>query len=323
MLINCAAYQDGKKLADIPKPDISDYIDRHDCFVWVALKDPEPAELLEMQEEFSLHDLALEDVRKGHQLPKIEEYGDTLFVVIHLLELDAENNINVGEIGIFVGANYVLSVRNHSNLQFLNVRERCEREPHLLKFGAGFVLYALMDAVIDRYFPIVHHLEAELERIEAKIFSGGSNNHASIEEIYDLKRKLILIQHSISPLFDAVFRLHGGRVPLVCRDMQEYYRDIFDHLERITKNIDAMRDILNTAIQVNLSMISLNETAITKKLAAWAALFAAPTMVAGIYGMNFEHMPELKMAFGYPAALSLMVILDIGLWLHFRKVGWL
>ncbi|QZA78663.1 magnesium/cobalt transporter CorA [Deefgea tanakiae] len=323
MLINCAVYQYGKKVADIPKPEISDYIEQSDAFVWVALRDPEPEELDEMREEFGLHELAIEDVQKGHQMPKVEEYGQTLFVVLHLLELDAEGKIQIGEVGIFVGSNYVLSIRNRSRTNFLNVRERCEREPHLLEHGAGFVLYALMDAVIDRYFPIIRALEAELENIEAKIFSGDSTTRASIEEIYMLKRKLMIVQHSVNPLHEAITRLHGGRVPHVCSPLQEYYRDLDDHLGRITHSIEGIRDMLNTAIQVNLSMISLSESAVTKKLAAWAALFAVPTMIAGVYGMNFEHMPELKWAFGYPAALTLMVVLDIGLWFYFKRAGWL
>ncbi len=323
MLINCAAYQHGKKLADIPKADISEYITQPDCFVWVALRDPTPSELAEMHEEFGLHALAIEDVQKGHQLPKIEEYGSTLFVVLHLLEMDAAGEINVGEVGIFVDPHYVLSVRSHSNITFLNVRERCEREPQLLRHGAGFVLYALMDAVIDRYFPIIHALETELEEIEDKIFTDKNSTRASIEEIYSLKRKLTLVQHSVTPLLEAVSHLHGGRVPQICGDLQEYYRDLFDHLGRITRTIEGIRDMLNTAIQVNLSMISLNESAITKKLAAWAALFAVPTMVAGIYGMNFAEMPELKWQFGYPAALLLMVAMDVVLGLKFRRAGWL
>ncbi|PHV11704.1 magnesium/cobalt transporter CorA [Chitinimonas sp. BJB300] len=323
MLINCVAYQSGEKLADIPYTDISEYVQQPGCFVWVALRDPSAEELEEMRKEFGLHELALEDVSHGHQLPKIEEYGDTLFVVLHLLEMDATGKIIVGEVGVFVGPNYVLSVRSHSGINFLNVRERCEREPHLLKSGAGFVLYALMDAVIDRYIPIIHALEGELEQIEAKIFSGSAATRASIEEMYGLKRKLMLVQHSVTPLLEAVSRLYGGRVPQVCLDLQEYYRDIFDHLERISRTIDGLRDILSTALQVNLSMISLSESAVTKELAAWAALFAVPTMIAGIYGMNFEHMPELKWSLGYPLTLLLMAALDYALWWHFRRAGWL
>lgn len=323
MLINCAAYQDGKKLADIPQADISDYVQRPDCFVWVALKDPEPVELEEMRQEFGLHNLAVEDARHGHQLAKIEEYGDMLFVVLHLLEIDATGQLSTGEIDIFVGANYVLSIRSRSSITFLNVRARCEREPHLLKFGAGFVLYALMDAVVDRYFPVVQALEQELEGIEERMFTKGSSARDNIEALYGLKRKLMLVQHSTSPLEDAIGKLLGGRVPQVCAGMPEYYRDIYDHLERIVKHVEAIRDMLNTAIQVNLSLVSLDDSAITKKFAAYGALFAMPTLIAGVYGMNFNLMPELHWAYGYPVALLMMVALDLALWRRFRRAGWI
>jgi len=323
VLINCVAYQRGRKLADIPMAEISDRIAQPDQLVWVALRDPTPDELAEMREEFGLHELALEDVQKGHQMPKIEEYGATLFVVLHLLEMTDDGDINVGEVGVFVGANYVLSVRNRSKVGLLNVRQRCEAEPQLLDHGAGFVLYALMDAIVDRYFPIIHALEVELERIEERMFADHGATQASLEEIYGLKRKLMQVQHSVKPLLEAVTRLHGGRVPAFCVNLQEYYRDLDDHLERINRSVDGIRDMLNTAIQVNLSLISLHESAITKKLAAWAALFAVPTMIAGIYGMNFEWMPELKWHYGYPLALVAMVGIDLVLGRHFKRVGWL
>lgn len=323
MLINCVAYQNGKKLADIKQADISEYVHRPDCFVWVALKDPEAQELEEMRQEFELHELAVEDARNGHQRPKLEEYGDMLFVVIHLLELDAEGQVQVGEVDVFVGPNYVLSVRSHSSISFLNVRARAEHEPHLLQHGAGFVLYALMDAAVDRYFPIIDALERELEAIEDRMFAPQAQARSNIEALYELKRKLMQVQHSTAPLQETVSKLFGGRVPAVCADMQEYYRDIYDHLERIVKHTDAIRDMLTTAIQVNLSLISLDDSAITKKFAAYGALVAVPTMVAGVYGMNFEVMPELKWAFGYPMALFLMVVLDIILWRRFRTANWI
>ncbi|TCP13567.1 magnesium transporter [Crenobacter luteus] len=323
MLINCAAYQDGRKLADIPQTAIRDYVRRPDCFVWVALRDPEVVELEAMREEFGLHELAVEDAHNGHQRPKMEEYGDMLFVVVHLLEIGAAGQVRVGEVDIFVGANYVLSVRNRSNVGFLNVRDRCEREPHLLKFGSGFVLYALMDAAVDRYFPVINALEQELEQIEDGMFTKENSARDNIEALYALKRKLTLVQHSTTPLLETVHKLFGGRVPQVCVGMHEYYRDIYDHLERIVKQVEALRDMLNTAIQVNLSLISLDDSAITKKFAAYGALFAMPTMVAGIYGMNFEAMPELRWTYGYPLALAAMLGLDVLLWRRFRRAGWI
>ncbi len=321
MLITCAAYQDGRKLADLKSEEISNYVSRPDCFVWVALKDSAPEELASMQAEFGLHELAVEDAHHGHQRPKIDEYGDSLFVVMHTVEA-AGDEINIGEIDIFAGRNYVLSVRSHSERGLAEVRARCEREPELLRRGSGFVLYALMDAVVDRYFPVLDAMEDELERVEEKIFS-GSAPRANIEALYALKQKLMLLQHAVRPLLEGAGKLYGGRVPPVCIDTQEYYRDIYDHLFRINQTIDSLRDMVTTAISVNLSLITLQENETTKRLAAYAALVAIPTMIAGIYGMNFTHMPELSWAFGYPLAIGIMASIDSYLFYRFRKSGWL
>jgi len=321
MLINCVAYQDGKRLTDVEKTDIRRYVSHPECFVWVALYNPNPEELAEMQEEFGLHALAVEDAHHGHQRPKIDEYGDSLFCVLQTVEVAGEE-LNVGEVAIFVGANYVLSVRSRTEQGFENVRARCEREPHLLRHGAGFVLYALMDTVVDRYFPVVDTLEDELERIEERIFA-GSSPRGNIEALYTNKRKLTVLKHAVEPLIEAVGKLHGGRVPKVCNDTQDYFRDVYDHLVRINQSIDALRDTVTTAISVNLSLITLQENETTKRLAACAALVAVPTMIAGIYGMNFQHMPELRWLFGYPLALGSMLGIDLYLFYRFRKAGWL
>lgn len=321
MLINCVAYQDGKKLADIAPKDISDYVSRPECLVWVALSNPDPEELAEMQMEFGLHPLAVEDAHHGHQRPKIEEYGDSLFCVLQTVEV-AGDEINIGEVAIFAGPNFVLSVRSRTAQGFASVRARCEREPHLLKHGSGFVLYALMDTIVDRYFPVVDALEDELERIEEGIFA-GSSPRGNIEALYINKRKLTVLKHAVEPLIEGTSKLHGGRVPKVCTDTQDYFRDVSDHLVRINQSIDGLRDTVTTAISVNLSLITLQENETTKRLAAYAALVAVPTMIAGIYGMNFEHMPELKWLFGYPLALGSMFGIDLYLFFRFRKSGWL
>jgi magnesium transporter len=321
MLINCVAYQDGRKLADIPVADISDYVARDDAFVWVALRDATRDELEVMQEEFGLHELAVEDAGRGQQRPKIEEYGDSLFVVVKMLEL-REGELQLGEVDIFVGPNYVLSNRSNSTQDFLGVRARAEREPHLLQQGAGFVLYALMDAVVDRYFPIIDTLEVELEKIEERIFIRGSQQD-NIERLYELKRKVMTVRHTVAPLLDAIGKLHGGRVPAVCSNTQEYFRDVHDHLLRINSSLDTMRDTIGTAIQVNLSMVALEEGEVNTRLAAWAAIFAVLTAFAGLWGMNFKHMPELDWRFGYPAALTLMAVVCGSLYRRFKKAGWL
>lgn len=321
MLINCIAYQNGIKLADIPVEDISEYIVQPDCFVWVALRDATDAELCQMQEEFGLHDLAVEDARHGHQRPKIEEYGDALFVVMHMVSLQ-HDELTLGEVSIFVGRQFILSVRNRSEQHFLGVRERCEREPELLKLGAGFVLYALMDVVVDRYFPLVDALESRLEEIEAHIFDKGSAL-ANIEQLYALKRKVMVLKHAVAPLMEAAGKLYGGRVPPPCANTQEYFRDVSDHLTRINTALDAVRDTIGTAILVCQSTVTIEQSEVNKKLAAWAGIFGVATAFAGIWGMNFEVMPELKLQYGYP--LALLVIGGSGAYLYhrFKRAGWL
>src|SRR5262245_27354428 len=214
MLINCAAYREGKKLADIPREDIHKYLREPGAFVWVALKDPEPSELEEMQREFGLHELSVEDARFGHQRPKLEEYGDSLFAVVHTVEY-VEDELNVGEVSIFVGKNYVLTARNRTREGFANVRARAEREPQLLTQRSAFVLYALIDTVVDRYFPVLERLEDELEVVERYMFQGNpAREH--IESLYALRQKLTTLKHATGPLQEYVGKLHGGRVPEVC-----------------------------------------------------------------------------------------------------------
>jgi magnesium transporter len=322
MLVNCFAYQDGKRIADQFTPaDIGRFISRPECFVWVALKDPEPEEFAELEKQFGLHELAIEDASVGHQRPKIEEYGDSLFAVLHIVEM-VNDELVVGEVDIFVGHNYILSVRNRAEKGFTDVRARCEREPELLQLGSGFVLYALMDSVVDRYFPIVDALETELETLEERMFRGGAAR-TNIEDMYALKQKLMVLKHAVGPLLEGVGKLYGGRVPQICAGTQDYYRDVYDHLSRLNQSIDALREMVTTALSVNLSLITIAENETTKRLAGCAALVAVPTLVAGVYGMNFENMPELKWAYGYPLALAIMVVVDAYLFYRFRKAGWL
>ncbi len=324
MLISCVAYQNGRKLGDLPVEDISEYVSRPDCFVWVALADPSREEVALMAEEFGLHELAVEDAQKGHQRPKIEEYGDTLFAVLHVLDRKPDDPADfvVGELAVFAGRNFVLSVRRRTSQGFAAVRERAEREPEHLALGAGFVLYALMDAAVDRYFPVLEDLEESLEQLEDQIFR-ATPTRASIEAFYDLRYRLTVLSHAVGPLMDGVGKLFGGRVPAICVGAQEYFRDVYDHLQRLSSGISAVRDMLQTGIQVSLTLISLSESEATKQLAAWGALIAVPMMIAGVYGMNFEHMPELGWRFGYPWAIALMAGVDAFLYWRFRKAGWI
>ncbi len=235
---------------------------------------------------------------------------------------DGGEELLSGEVDIFVGRNYVLSVRQRTQLGFSAVRARAEREPELLQHGSGYVLYALMDNVVDRYFPILDSLETELETVEEQIFVRNAAR-SNIESLYALKQKLMVLKHAVDPLMEAVGRLYGGRVPQICSGMGEYFRDVYDHLHRIHLAIEGIREMQTTAIQVNLGMISLSESEVTKKLAAWAAIIAVPTMVAGIYGMNFKNMPELDWTYGYPVSVAIMVLVDVWLYFNFKKVKWL
>ena len=321
MLVNCVAYQDGHKVADIPVTRIREFINRPSGFVWVAVSDPEPSELEFLQSEFDLHPLAVEDAQNGHQRPKIEEYGASLFVVLHMLEIEGPE-LRVGEAAIFVGEHYVLSVRSGVSRGFSDVRARSEREPDLLRHGPAYVLYALMDAVVDRYFPVIDTLEDEIDAVEARIFA-GQTTRANIEALYDLKRKLMVLKHAAGPLTEATAKLQAGRVPPVCAGLVDYFRDVYDHLKRLNQSIENLRDTVTTATAVNLSLITLQESEVTKQLAAYAALAAVPTMIAGVYGMNFSQMPELQWAYGYPTVLGLMVAIDGYLFYRFRKARWL
>jgi len=325
MLLNCVAYQNGRKLAEIPVTDISDYVQRPDCFVWVALFEPSQEELDQMAEEFGLHELAVEDARHGHQRPKVEEYGESLFAVLHPVELetdeDGNETFNVGEVDIFVGPNYILSVRHRTKIGFSAVRARTEREPELLKHGAGFVFYALIDNVVDRYFPILDALETRLEQLEQRMFAAPASRR-QIEDLYELKGRLMTLKHAVAPLMQAVGKPYGGRVPHLCQGTQEYFRDVYDHLARINSAIESSREMLTTAIQVNLALIGISDNEVTKRLAAWGALITIPTLIAGVYGMNFKLMPELNWEWGYWYAVGMMVVVDVLLFFRFRKARW-
>lgn len=321
MLINCVAYENGVRLTDLTVEEISDYLKRPECFVWVALRDATPEELDKMKEEFSLHELAVEDARHGHQRPKLEEYGESVFVVMHLLEFN-NGESNLGELNVFVGPNYLLSVRNRSQQHFVEVRERCEREQHLLKEGSGFVLYALMDAVVDRYFPIIDQLESELEEIEEQIFNKGAAR-SNIEQLYSLKRKIMVLKHVVAPLMEVAGKLASSRGLVVCPNIRDYFRDVYDHLLRIDAAVDTVRDTIGTAIQVNLSIGAIESNEVSKRLAAWAGIFAVATALAGIWGMNFEHMPELKWEYGYPLAMLTIFLACLFLYIRLKRIGWL
>jgi len=323
MLINRALYRHGQRVSELEAAGSGPTATSSDCFVWVALHDASEEELAAFQAEFDLPDLAVEDALHGHQRAKVEEYENCLFAVAHMLEAGADGGIQVGQLAVFAGRQFVVSVRRDSSADFAGIRARAEREPELLGFGAGYVLYALLDAVVDRYFPIVERLEAELDAVEEEIFSAVGPGRENVERLYALKQKTTLVKHAVAPLLHDLGKLHGGRVPSQVSAVQDYIRDVADHLARINSSIDSLRDTIGTAVQVNLSLATINDATVMKRLAAWAAIFAVWTSFAGLWGMNFEFMPELKWTYGYPLALLVIAGTCAGLYRRFKQSGWL
>lgn len=323
MLINSVLYDDGRVVAEPALDGVAEALQRQAGFVWIALRDPTDDELHRLQHALDLPPLAVEDARKGHQRPKVEEYGDMLFAAMHLLEAGPEGELLMGEVHVFVGPRFIVSVRHRSNKGFLGVRGRAEREPELLRLGPGYVFYALMDAVVDRYFPLIDAVEAELERLEEVMFQPGQDRQSVVQRLFALKQRLATLRHAVTPLLEVSSKLHGGRVPSACKAMQDYFRDVYDHLLRIQASIDAARETIIAATQVNLTLVTIDESLVTKRLAAWAAIFAASTALAGIWGMNFEKMPELKWEFGYPMALGTIALVSAALYWRFKRLKWL
>ena len=321
-VINCAAYAEGRRIADLPLSDVRAALTRDDRFVWIGLYEPLEDVLRLVQREFGLHDLAIEDALSAHQRPKLEQYDGSLFVVLRTAQLTADGSLEMGETHVFVGPRYVISVRHGSLKSHVGLRARCEAVPHFLSKGPGFVLYALMDFVVDQYLPIVETLEERLGELEEEIF-GGTFNRETTARIYHLKRDLLVLKRAVSPLVDVCNRLMRFDIALIPEDTRPYFRDVYDHVVRINEMIDGVRELLTTALEANLSLISVSQNEHSKRLAAWAAIIAVPTMIAGVYGMNFEAMPELHWAYGYPAVMALMLGVCVSLFVGFRRSGWL
>jgi len=322
-LVNSVAYADGLRVGDVAIPDISEVLKEPGRFVWVGLHEPDDEMLAEIQQEFSLHDLAVEDAARAHQRPKLERYGDSIFVVLRTAHTDASTSgIDFGETHLFVGANYVVSVRHGGTLPFAEVVARCEANPDLMVKGPVFVLYSIMDFIVDQYFPLVDTYEDKLAELEDNVFQQTLPRETT-ERIYQLKRDLIEVKRAIAPLVDVCNRLVRGDVPLVPEDSRVYFRDVYDHVIRINEMIDTLRELLSAALEANLSLVSVSQNEAMKRLAGWAAIVAVPTMIAGVYGMNFKFMPELDWYLGYPVALTVMVGTCAFLYYKFKRSGWL
>ncbi|HWM77524.1 MAG TPA: magnesium/cobalt transporter CorA [Methylomirabilota bacterium] len=322
-VVACVAYADGKRLGDVAIPDISEALKQPGVFVWVGLHDPSSELLLEIQKEFGLHDLAVEDAQLAHQRPKLEQYGDSIFVVLRPAILSSdEQRVELGETHLFVGPRYIVSVRHGATPSYTAVRARCESTPALLVKGPGFVLYAIMDFVVDQYFPVMDALGDQLERLEDEIFS-QTFDRTTVHRIYDLKRNMLTVKRAVSPLVDVCNRLMRFDQPLIPEDTRPYFRDVYDHAIRINEHVDTLRELLTGALEAHLSLTAVAQNDAMKKLAGWAAIIGVPTMVAGVYGMNFKFMPELEWRYSYPTVMAGMAALCVYLYYRFKRSGWL
>lgn len=327
MLINCSLYKDGIKQKNLTIDEIPQWTDKQDHVLWAAFNNADDVLLDKIQDIFNLNELAVEDTgqpvdfAEQNQIPRIVEYQNTIFIMANMLEYK-NNQIEAGEMTLFVGSNYVLSFRKNSDHRFTNVRDRCEREPDLLKLGPGYILYAILDEIVDRYFPLLNRIEDEMVMIEKEMFT-KKDTKKLIEKLYQLKTQTTDLRHATMPLSEVLGKLHGGRVPTVCMNVQDYFNDIHNHLIRINKSIENFRDGITTSVQVSLALVTIEESETTKKLAAWAAIFGVCTTGVGIWGMNFKHMPELDWQYGYP--LSLLIIFGAAYYIYkkFKKSGWL
>ncbi len=322
-VINCVHYDDAGTRHDVSLDAISDVIASGDGFIWVGLYDPSDEVLLKLQQEFCLHDLAIEDARNAHQRPKVETYGNSLFVVVTTAQM-VDEHIQYGETHAFVGQRFLLTVRHGASLSYAPVRARVEREPHLLRMGPSYCLYAVLDFVVDNYLPITNRFRDTLDLLEKDIFA-ENYKRTTVVRLYELKRELNKMRMAVAPLQDvlAQLRRYPAESGLIPDEVKLYVRDVHDHAVRISDVIDTLREMLGTALSVNLSLVTLAQGETVKRLGAWAALLAAPTLITSWYGMNFTHMPELDKPWAYPLMIVGVAAVCVGLYRLFKRARWL
>jgi len=322
MLVNFAAYdRTGRRTSTISLDQISDVLKQEGQFVWLGMHEPDESLLVKIQEEFGLHDLAIEDAHHAHQRPKVEVYGDSLFIVLQTAQF-VQGKIAFGETHVFLGPNYLVSVRHGASLSYAPARARCEQSPELLAMGPSFGLYAIFDFVVDNFQPIVGSFQTELEALENDIFVDKFRRDV-IERLYDLKKELVTLRLAVAPLQDMLNQLIRFHPALIQEEVRIYFRDVYDHAVRVKEGCDTMSEMLSAAMSVNLAMVSVGQGEVVKRLAGWAALLGVPTLIASWYGMNFEHMPELPGRYSYFVMLGITLVAVIGLYTWLRRAKWL
>ncbi|HAO34449.1 MAG TPA: magnesium and cobalt transport protein CorA [Candidatus Competibacter sp.] len=322
MIVNCTAYADGRKLGAITLDDIPTLRERPDVFVWLGLFEPDEELMTRVKELFGLHELAAEDAHHAHQRPKVELYGDCLFVVLRTAQTK-DGKVEFGETHLFIGPGYLVSVRHGASLPYATVRARCESSPNLLRKGPGFVLYAILDFVVDQYFPVLNDIEDAVDDLEERFFKGDFDQ-GDIGRLYEFKRDLVELRRAAAPLVEVCnYLLTDVFNGYIADDIRPYFRDVYDHTLRINEAVEAIRETLALALQISLSLGAARQNDATKRLAGWGALLTIPTMVFSIYGMNFAHMPELQWRYGYPALMGTVLAACLLLYRQLKKTGWL
>jgi magnesium transporter len=320
-VVNSAVYAGGRKIADVPIEEAGEWSKKPGHVVWIGLFEPSESLLERVQRQFDLHPLAIEDAAKAHQHPKLEQYGEGVFIVARTAQM-VEGRIAFGETHLFVGRGYVVSIRHGASVSYAAVRLRSEACPAVLSQGEDYIVYAILDFIVDNYMPVIQKIHDEVEAIEDTVLA-TTLSQPDIERLYTLRRDLLRLRNAAGPLVDVCNRLEHAQLMPIDKEMQPLYRDVTDHVRRVREEIDALREVLAFAFEASLMAGQVQQTEITRRLAAWAAILAVPTAIAGIYGMNFEHMPELKWAYGYFLVIAVIAGICGTLYVRFRRNGWL
>jgi magnesium transporter len=320
-VVAAGVYVEGRRVTNIAIDEASSWRNRPGHVVWIGLHEPDTALLTSVQRQFQLHDLAIEDADHAHQRPKIEQYGDGLFIVARTAQL-VDGSIAFGETHLFVGEGYLVSVRHGASTSYKPVRERCESCPRSLARGEDYILYAILDFIVDNYMPVLETVHREVEAIEDRVFDAPLQPE-EVQRLYMLRRELLKLRNAAAPLAEVCQRLEHAEVKPIDQEMQPLFRDVSDHVNRVKEEVDALREVLAFTFEASLMVGQAQQTDITRRLAAWAAILAVPTAIAGIYGMNFEHMPELKWEYGYFVVLGVIAAVCGAMFWQLRRNGWL
>lgn len=320
-IIAASVYSDGRRIANIAIEEAARWCNKPGHVVWIGLHEPSNALLASVQRQFHLHDLAIEDAAHAHQRPKIEQYGEALFIVARTAQL-IDARIAFGETHLFVGEGYLVSVRHGASTSYASVRERCESCPRALARGEDYILYAILDFIVDNYSPVLETIYEEVEAIEEHVLA-NTITRAQIERLYLLRRDLLRLRNAIGPLVEVCRRLEHDNLAMVRATMQPLFRDVTDHVRTIQERIDSLREVLAFAFEASLLLGQSQETAISKKLASWLAIVAFPSALAGFYGMNFKYLPGVNWQYGHFVLFGVMALVSGTLYWRFRRAGWL